>query len=212
MGVFVPTLQPRETFLGRHFAPHHLFLTGALLIPAFLFQPNLVVRVAQVLLFAFLATVNGKRIKWMYFVIMVSSITIFNLFTPFGEILFTVGPLTVTLGALRSGLEKGFTIVGLVFVSLASIRPDLRLPGRLGGMIGRVFYYFERVIEGKKHIRPRRLIESLDEVLFDLYQPGERRSTTREALRPTSSVGYVVMGVLLSVNWILVFVTSPLPF
>ncbi len=206
------TLQRPETFLGRHFAPHHLFLTGALLIPAFLFQPNLLVRIGQVLLFAYLATMNGKRIRWLYFAIMVSSITVFNLFTPFGQILFTVGPLSVTLGALRSGLEKGFTVVGLVFVSLASIRPDLRLPGRLGGLIGRVFYYFERVIEGKKRIRPRRLIESLDEVLFELYAPGEKRAGGRSAAKTTTPLGYAIMSVLLILNWALVFLASPLPF
>ena len=204
------TSQRRDPFMARHFAPQHLFLTGALLIPAFLFQPNLLVRVGQVLLFAQLATANGKRIKWIYFVVMVSSITVFNLFTPFGEILFTVGPLSITRGALQSGLEKGFTIVGLVFVSLASIRPDLRLPGRLGGMIGRVFYYFERVIEGKKRIRPRRLIESLDEILFELYRPGERRAEADGPLRSTTTLGYAAMAMLVGLNWALVFLASPI--
>jgi len=161
-----------ETVLSRNTSPIHLFVTGILLLPAYLFMPVLPIRIIQVACFAVLARVAGKRLKWTYFLLMVASITFFHTLNPFGEVLLEVGPYAVTRGALRDGLFRGLTIVGLVFISLFTVRPELRLPGRLGGLVGRVFYYYERILQGKKRIRPRALIESVDEILEELYLPG----------------------------------------
>ena len=106
----------KDNFFTRNTNPLHLFLTSAVILPAYLFQDELTLRFAQVLLFAGLSTVAGKKIKWMYFVIMVSSITFFNLLSPVGKVLFSLGPFEVTQGALRNGVMKGVTIVGLVFI------------------------------------------------------------------------------------------------
>ncbi|TVQ40636.1 MAG: hypothetical protein EA384_02350 [Spirochaetaceae bacterium] len=192
--------------LKRHLNASHLFITGAVVLPAYLMQPGLVVRVAQVLLFAALAHLAGKRIMWPYFVLMVASITFFNLLTPIGRVVLSLGPLQITTGALRSGLMKGFTIVGLVFVSLFSVRPDLRLPGKLGGLVARVFFYFERIIEGRKRIEARRLIDSIDDVLLELYTPGQQQSQAVFERVQTTTVGYALMVTLISVNWLLLFV------
>lgn len=192
-------------FLKANFSAAHLFLTGGVIIPAFLFQDNLVVRVAQVLLFAWLASFAGKRIKWNYFLVMVGSITVFNLLQPLGEIILQLGPFIITRGALNQGLEKGFTIVGLVFISLFSIRPDLRLPGRVGGLVARVFFYFERIIEGKKHLERRRLIESIDTILLSIYTPGQTEPARGEAsfteAGKTTWLGGVCMAALILLNW-----------
>ncbi|TVR89043.1 MAG: hypothetical protein EA428_11020 [Spirochaetaceae bacterium] len=196
-------------FLKANFAATHLFLTGGLIIPAFLFQNDLTVRVSQVLLFAALATFAGKRIKWNYFLVMVGSITAFNLLQPLGEVILRVGPLAITRGALNQGLEKGFTIVGLVFISLFSIRPDLRLPGRVGGLVARVFFYFERIIEGKKNIEARRLIESIDTILLSIYTPGQTQPASGEAsfaeAGHTTWLGALCMFGLVFLNWSALF-------
>jgi heptaprenyl diphosphate synthase len=187
----------------QHINALHLFITGGLVIPAFLFQQSLVIRVALVLCYAGLARLAGKKIKWLYFVIMVASITFFNLVSPLGELLVQVGPFMITQGALREGLTKGFTVVGLVFISLFSIRPDLQLPGRLGGLIGRVFYYFERIIDGKRRIEPRRLIASIDTVLEELYVPGSRAETGVHAQVATDRLGVLFMAAVILPNWAL---------
>ncbi|MCK4513719.1 MAG: hypothetical protein KAU31_00600, partial [Spirochaetaceae bacterium] len=135
-----------------------------------------VVRICQVLAFAGMAGLAGKRIRIGYFLIMVTSITFFNLLTPVGEVLLRLGPIVVTRGALRQGLMKGFAIPGLVFISLFAVRPDLRLPGRFGGLIARLFFYFEHLLEGRKEIRLRRFVDSVDELLMNLP-----RSTTSSA-------------------------------
>lgn len=193
----------QNRLLRNHLSARHLFIAGGLLIPAYLFQDTLLIRVAQVLLFAGLASLAGKRIKWLYFVIMVSSITFFNLLTPMGRILLQLGPWPITETALERGLMKGFTIVGLVFISLFSIRPDLKLPGRLGGLVGRVFYYFEQIMEGRGRIEAKRLIPSIDEVLTGLFRPdgeGEPEKPMFTAVQTTAR-GAVFVVALLLVNW-----------
>ena len=166
------SIRRQNRLLRENFSAVHLFLTGALTLPAYLLQDELVIRLFQVALFAALAVLAGKRIRWLYFVVMVSSITFFHLLVPMGKILFEVGPLPITEVALRNGLLKGFTIVGLVFISLFSVRSDLRLPGRLGGLVARLFFYFERIMEGRHRIEAKRIIGSVDEVLTSIYAPG----------------------------------------
>ena len=197
--------------LARHTAPVHVFLTGILCIVAFLFQDDIYVRAGQVLLFALMATVAGKRIRWGYFVIMVSSITFFNLLTPVGRVLFEIGPLAITAGALRQGLMKGFAIVGLVFISLFAVRPDLRLPGTFGGILARLFYYFERVLDTRRRVSAAHLVDSVDEILIGLYPPqapeeGSRDGDADEVRATTDRPGALIMVVLVLVNWAVVFV------
>ncbi len=181
--------------------PIHLFVTGMLCIPGYLFQDTLWVRLVQVGVFGLLATMNGKRIKWLYFVGMVVSIAFFNLLTPIGRVLYRIGPFIVTAGALEQGILKGMTIVGLVFISLFSIRPDLKLPGRLGGLIGWVFLYYERILEGKRKLQARHLISSIDEVLDGLFAPGEVAGERETAAVRSTPVGYLFAVGLVGVTW-----------
>ncbi len=202
--------------LAHHTEPMHLFLTGVLTIIAFLFQADLLVRAIQVLAFAGLATLAGKRIRWGYFVIMVASITFFNLLAPVGRIIVEIGPLRITEGALRQGAFRGLAIVGLVFISLFAVQPDLKLPGTFGGMLGRVFYYFESILETRRRVSARQLVESVDEILMELYPPAasvEDRAAGAAAgggvRRRTDLPGAALMVVVVAANWALAIVSWP---
>mgnify|MGYP006276527079 CR=1 FL=1 len=202
-------LRREKGFLHRSVGPLALFVTGLLTIPAFLFQDHLLIKIGQALAFAGLAALAGKKIKWLYFIVMVSSITAFHLLTPLGRVLVELGPIRITEGAVRLGLLKGFTIVGLVFLSLGTISRDLTLPGRLGGLIGRLFYYFERILDTKSRVQAKNLIPSLDRILDTLYEPGqvgESSHTTPKAHRRTSPVGLAAISMLVLANWALLLV------
>lgn len=203
------SIRRQHRLLRDNFSALHLFLTGALTLPAYLLQDNLYVRLAQVLLFAALASVAGKRIKWLYFLIMVSSITFFHLLVPMGRVIVEIGPLPITEVALRNGLLKGLTIVGLVFISLFSVRSDLKLPGRLGGLVARLFFYFERIMEGKHRIEARRVIASVDEVLSSIYAPGvqaQRVELTGGAATVSRSWARVAMVLFVASHWLVLMV------
>lgn len=203
------SIRRQHRLLRDNFSAIHLFLAGALTLPAYLLQDELYIRLFQVLLFALLAGLAGKRIKWLYFLIMVASITFFHLLVPMGRVLFEVGPIPITEVALRNGVLKGLAIVGLVFISLFSVRSDLKLPGRLGGLVARLFYYFERIMEGRHRIEARRLIGSIDEVLTSIYAPGipvEPVELTEGATRESHGLALLGMVIFVLFHWTLLFV------
>lgn len=188
-------------FIRTKLSPLHSFATGVAIIPAYILQEEIVIKVAQVAIFGALASRMGKRIKWLYFVILALSITVFNLLNPYGEVLVRLGPLPVTSGALVEGILKGLTIVGLVFISLFSIRPELELPGRLGGIIGKTFLYFQRILEQKRRVEAKRLVGSIDEVLLELYQPGTAVAPPEQEKVDTTVAGALAAGAFAALNW-----------
>jgi hypothetical protein len=188
--------------LEAHLNPHHLFLAGVVVIVAFLFQGDLLVRAIQVSAFALTATLAGKRIKLLYFAIMVVSITFFNLLTPVGEVLFTVVGLPVTRGALEQGLLKSLAILGLVFISLTVVGRGLRFPGRFGGLVAKVFHYFEQILEGKGRVSARHLVRSIDDILVRLYPGTVVESSGGQTVR-TDMIGGLFLGTLVSCNVVL---------
>lgn len=157
--------------LTLHIHPQLLFLTGGVCVVLYLLQSSLLLRALQVVLFAFLATMNGKRIMFGYFFLMVGSITVFHLFQPMGEVLLRIGHFPITRGAVSDGVFKGMTIIGLVFISLFSIRPNLKLPGTLGGHLAGMLLYFERILEYRGGLTLRSLIASVDTALEELFPP-----------------------------------------
>ena len=117
------------------------------------------------------ALLAGKKIRYLYFIMMTTSITFFHLLTPHGRIILDLGFFHVTEGALVSGFTKGISLAGLVFISLFSVTPSLKLPGKLGGLLGRMFYYFELILDGKKRVTARDFIGSLDRILEEIFPP-----------------------------------------
>ena len=188
--------------LGTHTQALHVLISGAVCLVAFLFQESLLVRAAQVALFGLLAYLSGKRIRWVYFVVMFTSITLFNLVTPVGAVIFSIGRFPVTLGALEQGLLKGLAITGMVFISLFSVRSDLHLPGSFGGLVPRVFVYFERIFERRSRVSASNLIGSLDTILLDLF-PGEQVVVSSGETGRTTLPGYVLLSSIAVVNVVL---------
>jgi len=199
----------RTDKLARYISPSLRFWTGMALIPPYFMVDSLMNKAVLILLFALMATWAGKKIRIFYFVFLVSSITFFHLLTPVGRILMTLGPLKITSGALATGLAKGLTLCGLVFLSLFSVTPALKLPGRMGGLLARTFYYFEEILNGRRRISARDFIGSLDTVLLDLFPPDRMDDLPPEAavhnpvspLIPVLYVAFLITAVWGSLAW-----------
>ena len=165
-------MKPRE-WIRLTIPPRIMIITGLLTIPSFLFQDNLILKAVQTVLFVLLSVLEGKRFKPLPPLVMVVSIAVINLFNPIGRIIFTLGRFRVTYGALYLGLIKGLTLVGLIYLSRSAVRSDLVLPGRFGRIIGRTFYYFDRINERWSRTKgeKRGLIRRLDILLLDIDTP-----------------------------------------
>ncbi len=159
--------------------PSWRFWTGVCLIPLYFFIQTLWAKGLALLLLGFIVRLGGKRIRLGSCFLLTLSITFFHLLSPSGRILWELAGWSLTSGALERGLLKSLTLCGLIFISLFSVTPELNLPGRLGGLLGWSFYYFEILLEGRKKISPRRFMASLDEALLELFPPEDFKGPPR---------------------------------
>jgi heptaprenyl diphosphate synthase len=195
-------------------SPGILFAAGALLFPAFLMQQDLVVRALEIVLFITLNAFSGRRVRPVQFLVVSAGIVLFNLVIPTGRVLMSVLGLPLTEGALKSGLFKATAMTGLIALSQFSIRSDLRLPGRLGGLIGRSLFYFEKIMGERRRIDRRDIIGSIDRLLLEVQgaaAPGMQAETERS----TSTWGGVcALAVIVCVNWgaLVLTLVHPRPF
>jgi heptaprenyl diphosphate synthase len=139
-----------------------------LVIPALVFNPDTLSRVLQFLFFWLLSFLAGKKNRPLLTLLVILGIVGFNLLVPYGRVLFSLGPLRVSSGALLAGLRRAVTLEGLIMLSRVCVRPDLRLPGRFGELIGESLRLFTRITEGKRPLRRASLVADLDRLLLEL--------------------------------------------
>lgn len=210
------SLRRQHPWMLSNISARLLFWAGMMVLPAYLLQSNLVIRVLQVLLFAFLATLAGKRLQWLYFSTVIVTITLFHLLVPSGLVIASLGGFRLTLGALQTGLFKALTIVGMVFLSLVAVRADLRLPGRFGRLLGKMFWSFEQIMENRADLEARRPLVSGDRLLLFLYdrlgamEESHADTRDRKATAESSSVpGMAAVLLIVAAQWVVLGITLP---
>lgn len=160
------------------------FFLGILLIVPWVLQDQPLIKTGLFFLLAALTRLSGKKLKWGYFLVLIASISFFHLLSPSGRLLFKIGQFPVTLGALSMGYMKALTLIGLVFISLSSVKAGLQFPGKMGGMLAKTLFYFEEIMRSRQSLKPGQIIPRLDEALMDLdhaeerSNPGVQSSTT----------------------------------
>lgn len=178
-----------------------LFVAGALLLPAFLLQQDPVVRVLQILLFLGLNAVGGRRIRILQILIVSAGIVGFNLLIPTGKVLLSVLGLPITEAALRAGIAKATAVVGMIAISQFSLRADLRIPGRVGGLIGRSLMYFERIMSRRARIDRKDIVGSIDRLLLEVQGEGADPAAGGAPPRGTRRGGGLILGAVVAANW-----------
>ena len=171
------------------------FFWGLGLLLCLVFSDGWAPRAALTALGLVLALLAGKRVSFGYFAFLVASVTVFNLFLPVGRVWFSLGPVPVTEGAFFLGLGKGLTFAGLVFLSLASVSRDLKLPGRFGTLWGKTFAWYEQLMDERAALKPRALLLSIDRLLERLYPTRSAvAAPARERKEPpgTTAAGWVL--------------------
>ncbi len=208
-GTYRVSLRRQNPWMLQNISARTLFQAGLLTLPAFLLQRELGPRAVQVTFFMVLAVVAGKRLQWAYFTTVVVMVTLFHVLLPAGTVLFSVGPVPVTTGALRTGLFKGLTLLGMVFISLVAVRADLRLPGRIGSLVGKTFWSFEQIMEHRGELDPRHVFVTGDALLLRLYDDlrrmDERHGDTAEqkgTAGRTTALGHVVVWLIVITQWL----------
>jgi heptaprenyl diphosphate synthase len=181
-------------------------------MPALLFNPSTLLRVILFLFFWFLAALAGKKNNPLLTILVILGIVAFNLIIPYGRVLFSVGPFKITQGALAAGIHRGVTLEALIMLSRLAIRPDLRIPGLFGGLIGESFRVFALLMNQKRRITRKTLIADIDRLLFELSndaqaaaEPDAGMAPNAGAAKPTRTkpAGYVILVVVVILSWVL---------
>jgi energy-coupling factor transporter transmembrane protein EcfT len=156
-------------FFERNIAPENLFAVVLCCFPAFLFQRNTAILAAEIVLFFGLSLLRRGRAAILSPLLILCFITFFNLFVPYGKVLFHIGAFAVTDGALYQGLRRAEILVGMVFLSQFALDSSLTLPGELSKLLSEMFAAFNRITAEKIPLNLREILVALDNRLFDSY-------------------------------------------
>jgi heptaprenyl diphosphate synthase len=191
----------RENFCIKNFSSLDLAVAGLCMIPALLFNPDTNTRMAQFLFFFFIAWFSGKKINPLITFSIMFAIVFFNLLIPYGELLFSIGPLKITSGALMTGLRRAVTLEGLFMLSRFCVRSDLVLPGTFGKIAGESLRVFSRLAETKNIFNRKNWIENLDRLLAGYAQavPGEIKS---ECKKNYPLLGRIILALTVILAWL----------
>ncbi|WP_038078539.1 Gx transporter family protein [Treponema primitia] len=185
-----------------------LCLAGLLMMPAMVFNPDPYFRVIQFLFFWFLAWLSGKKNNPLITILIILGIVAFNLTVPYGRVLFSLGPVRITEGALLAGLQRAVTLEGLIMLSRAAIRGDLRLPGPFGELMGESFRILALVQERKHTITRKNFAMDIDNLMFELSEteaPGTSLQNTETAAagrRGSTTVGRIILAAAVILAWL----------
>ena len=171
-------------------------------MPALLFNPSVMSRIFQFLFFWFLAWLSGKRNNPLFTLLVMLGIVIFNLIIPYGQVLFSVGIVKITSGALETGINRAVTLEGLIMLSGFTIRQDLKIPGLFGELIGESFRVFAVMMNKKQRITRKNLIADIDLLMLDLS--GEDCALPQPAAVPshTKPAGFIILAVVVILSWL----------
>jgi hypothetical protein len=185
-------------------SPGVFLICGIAVIPAYVLQHELLPKLIQLLVFMVLCLLEAKRLRLLGNFLFFSAVVIFHLLTPTGRVLFRVGRWAVTETALEAGALKALTFVGLYYISVFSIDPRVRFPGRFGYLLSRTLGYFHLLFQARR-FDPRRPVESLDELLLQL--DGQAAALAERESRSTTVFGYFLVIGVAALSWCLAVLT-----
>ena len=197
------------SWFDRQISSSLLLVTGLCIAPTIILQNDLLIKLFQVFLFVGLYSVNlvnkvnKKRLLLFGSFVFCISTVVLNLFSPLGKVLVKIGPFPITEGSLNSGLSKGLTIIGLVYLSRFSVRSNLNIPGAFGSYISKTLFYLNCFAEEKKSIAHKDIFGSLDALFEKVYNDKKYSRVVRSG--KSSLYGVILLLVLILLNWASVF-------
>ena len=133
------------------------------------FSRSLSVIYALLILFAVLVFIKKRCIKILPSIILIASITLFSLFTPYGRVVFSIGNFRITQGAVEAGLIKGGRLCAMLFISQFALSHHFSLPGKIGRIFSKTVSTTAKLKKAKveKHSS---LISEIDMRLLNAWE------------------------------------------
>lgn len=150
--------------------PNIRFFVSIIFIPFLLLVDNSIFSWIVTFVFLILVACKKKRIRILPPLFLIFSIVFFSILQPNGKILFSFGSFHITLGSILFGLEKAGKLLAMLYISQFAISRDLHIKGKIGDFFNTVFSYFDTLSEHKKNFNIKKPIESIDEILLEVYK------------------------------------------
>jgi heptaprenyl diphosphate synthase len=197
----------RQEYYQRLFSGRALCIAGLLIMPALLFNPGTISRIAQFFFFWFLAWLAGKKNNPLITILVIMGIVAFNLLVPYGKVIFSLGVFKITTGALLAGLHRGVTLEALNMLSRVSIRQDLRLPGSFGELVSESFGIFAQITERKHIIDKKNIALSIDTLMIELSEvppplQAEKKQTSAAQQNSSTAGGIIILVFAVILSWV----------
>ncbi|MCR5762180.1 MAG: Gx transporter family protein [Treponema sp.] len=148
-----------------------------LFIPCFfmLYTDILIIEWCIVAFFFILVLISRKgKVRILPSVIVICSVTLLALLSPYGKVLMEAGRFKITEGALKNGLKRSGVLVGMVFASRCIVSRNVALPGKAGCFISKVFFLFDSLTSAGKlsgmKVRKGSVLKQLDAHLMEMYK------------------------------------------
>ncbi|MDR1317759.1 MAG: Gx transporter family protein, partial [Spirochaetales bacterium] len=158
---------PGETRLA-----YVIFLCGLVSVFPFIYTGPLAAKALLAVLYMALAGFSGRKIRILPNAVLLLTVTALHCLRPFGKVIFMLGSWPLTEGALETGLLRSLTLIGLVYLSRLTVRPQLRFPGRAGGIFSAMLRDFERITGCGLRIRRKDFWADLDRLFAAVYESG----------------------------------------
>ena len=182
------------------FSARALFIAGLLIMPSLLFNPSTKFRIIQFLFFWLLVWLSGKKTNPLFTILIIAVIAAFNLIVPYGRILFSIGAFKITSGALTAGIHRAVTLEGLVMLSKATIRQDLKIPGAFGELLGESLRIFSAMMSKKYRITGKNFLADIDRLMLELGEEDIPQDAVHEIR--TKPAGFAVLAIAVILSWL----------
>jgi len=190
------------------FSAKALCIAGLIIMPALLLNPLVPSRIFLLLFFWFLAWLAGNKNNPLFTFLVILGIVLFNLVIPYGRILFSFGVFRITAGALMAGINRAVTLEGLIMLSRITVRPNLKIPGFFGELIGESFRIFSVIMNRRQRITRKNLLGDIDRLMLELSGDGEKSGDNGDIgnsavpASRTKPAGFVILAVVTILSWL----------
>ncbi len=194
-------IKVRASGFTRRIAAKDLCAAALVIMPSLLFNPSVAGRTVQFLLFWLFAALTGRKTNPLMTLFIILCIVFFNLLVPYGRVLASFGVFKISEGALLSGVRRAVTLEGLIMLSKAGIRSDLRLPGVFGALLGESLRIFAALTAQRRRVSPKNLVADIDAILFEISAEPAPTEQSASAPRRTSAAGRAALIIAACASW-----------
>jgi len=185
-----------------YFSAKALFIAGLLIMPALLLIPSTEYRCFQFVFFCFLVLLSGKKINLLVTFPIIMFIIVFNLIIPYGRVLYSVGAIKITSGALKAGVHRAFTLQSFVMLSKLAIRSDLKIPGSFGELLCESLHIFSAIMNRKYRLPKKNVLVSIDNIMLELSDISLPDNDEEEKIIKTNKAGLVILVLVILISWL----------